>query len=141
MFRNRVIKIGNRLVGDGQRIFLTGEAGVAHGGSMENAKILIKAAADAGCDGVDIFMTVVEEFYYRNPKGTRDLFDEWHHQSFTLPQRSEEHMDYVRIHREIIEALERRDTAALKHCMTRHTENYLEILYGAVPAEEPKTNA
>ncbi len=86
MFRNRVIKIGNRLVGDGQRIFLTGEAGVAHGGSMENAKILIKAAADAGCDGVDIFMTVVEEFYYRNPKGTRDLFDEWHHQSFTLPQ-------------------------------------------------------
>ena len=83
---NRVIKIGNRLVGDGQRIFLTGEIGVAHGGSMENAKILIKAAADAGCDGVDIFMTTVEEFYWRNPKGTRDLFDEWHHQSFTLPQ-------------------------------------------------------
>ncbi len=86
MFRNRVIKIGNRLVGDGQRIFLTGEIGVAHGGSMENAKILIKAAADAGCDGVDMFMTDVQEFYWRNPKGDRDFFKEWPAESFTLPQ-------------------------------------------------------
>ena len=53
----------------------------------------------------------------------------------------EEHSDYVRIHREIIEALEKRDTKELKRCMTRHTENYLEILYGAMAGEAPKADA
>ncbi len=43
--------------------------------------------------------------------------------------------DYVKIHREIVEALEKRDTAELKRVMTMHTENYLAILYEAMDAE------
>ncbi|WP_176011759.1 N-acetylneuraminate synthase family protein [Victivallis sp. Marseille-Q1083] len=83
------IQVGNRLIGPGEPIFLTGEIGVAHGGSFENARRLIHAAAEAGCDGVDIFMTDVEEFYYRNPPGQRDYFREWHDQSFTPKQWKE----------------------------------------------------
>lgn len=87
------IKVGNRLIGAGEPIFLTGEIGVAHGGSMENAKQLIRCAAEAGCDGVDIFMTNVEEFYYRNPRENRDYFAEWNNQSFT-PEQWRELIDY-----------------------------------------------
>ena len=83
------IKVGNRVIGKGEPIFLTGEIGVAHGGNMEDAKLLIRNAAEAGCDGVDIFMTKVEEFYWCNPPGHRDFFAEWHKQSFTFEEWKE----------------------------------------------------
>ena len=43
--------------------------------------------------------------------------------------------DYIKIHREIVEALEKRDTAELKRLMTTHTEKYLEILYETMDGE------
>ena len=48
----RVIKLGNRLVGDGQPAYLIGEIGINHNGSLENAKELIRAAKKAGLDAV-----------------------------------------------------------------------------------------
>ena len=46
------IKIGNREIGDGCPVFCIAEAGMNHGGSLERAKELIKAAADAGADAI-----------------------------------------------------------------------------------------
>ncbi len=46
------VQIGNRLVGDGERVFVIAEIGINHNGSMETAKKLIDGALLAGCDAV-----------------------------------------------------------------------------------------
>ena len=46
------VKIGSRLVGDGEPRFVVAEIGVNHNGSIENARKLIAAASLAGCDAV-----------------------------------------------------------------------------------------
>jgi len=48
----REIKLGNRLVGDGQPTYIIAEIGINHNGSVQVAKDLIKAANDAGVDAV-----------------------------------------------------------------------------------------
>ncbi|MDD5361269.1 MAG: N-acetylneuraminate synthase family protein [Ignavibacteria bacterium] len=52
MEKNRKVKIGNRSVGDGERVYIIGEIGINHNGSLEIAKKLIKGARAAGCDAV-----------------------------------------------------------------------------------------
>ena len=49
---SRTIKIGNRLVGDGMPVYICGEIGINHNGSVDIAKKLIDVAASAGCDAV-----------------------------------------------------------------------------------------
>ncbi len=67
-FKSRIekkIKVGNRTIGAGEAIFLTAEIGSAHMGNIEYAKTLIAAAAEAGCDGCDIFnYSSGENFYF-----------------------------------------------------------------------------
>ncbi|MBI4369975.1 MAG: N-acetylneuraminate synthase family protein [Elusimicrobia bacterium] len=46
------LKIGSRILGDGQSVFLIAEIGVNHNGSMQRAKELIDIAAGAGADAV-----------------------------------------------------------------------------------------
>ena len=46
------IRIGNKLVGEGQRCFIIAEAGVNHNGDVDLAKKLIDVAKDAGADAV-----------------------------------------------------------------------------------------
>jgi len=46
------IKIGKRLIGEGQTCFIIAEAGVNHNGSLELAKKLINMAKNAGADAV-----------------------------------------------------------------------------------------
>lgn len=46
------VKIGDRLVGDGEPCFIIAEAGVNHNGDIELAKRLIDVAKDAGADAV-----------------------------------------------------------------------------------------
>ncbi len=48
----RVIKINDRLVGDGQPVYIVAEIGINHNGNLEIAKGLIDAAKVAGCDAV-----------------------------------------------------------------------------------------
>lgn len=48
----RIIKIGNRLVGDGRQVYIVAEIGINHNGDLEIAKQLIDAAKVAGCDAV-----------------------------------------------------------------------------------------
>jgi N-acetylneuraminate synthase len=49
---NRTIKIGNRLVGNGEPTYIVGEIGINHNGDVEIAKQLISAAKWAGVDAV-----------------------------------------------------------------------------------------
>lgn len=48
----RAVKIGNRLVGDGQPVYIIAEIGINHNGSLDLAKKLIDGALFAGCDAV-----------------------------------------------------------------------------------------
>ena len=46
------IKAGNRFIGDGEPIYIIGEIGINHNGSLELAKKLIDGAVFSGCDAV-----------------------------------------------------------------------------------------
>ena len=45
-------RLGDRLVGPGQPVYITGEIGINHNGELANAFALIDQAAAAGCDAV-----------------------------------------------------------------------------------------
>ncbi|MDI5970164.1 N-acetylneuraminate synthase family protein [Streptomyces sp. SL13] len=44
--------LGDRIVGDGRPVYVTGEIGINHNGDLDNAYKLIDAAVAAGCDAV-----------------------------------------------------------------------------------------
>lgn len=46
------VKIGNRFIGDGESVYVIGEIGINHNGSLEVAKNLITGAKAAGCDAI-----------------------------------------------------------------------------------------
>ena len=46
------VRLGNRLIGDGQPCFVIAEIGINHNGDIDLAKRLIGLAVDAGCDAV-----------------------------------------------------------------------------------------
>ncbi|GLZ78975.1 N-acetylneuraminate synthase [Actinorhabdospora filicis] len=48
----RMRQLGEREVGPGRPVYVTGEIGINHNGDLENAFALIDAAAAAGCDAV-----------------------------------------------------------------------------------------
>ncbi len=50
--RNAIRSIGDRMVGEGQPVYVIAEIGINHNGSLELAKKLIDGAALAGCDAV-----------------------------------------------------------------------------------------
>ncbi|GAB6282309.1 MAG: N-acetylneuraminate synthase family protein [Ignavibacterium sp.] len=49
---NRIIKVGDKLIGENQPVFIIAEIGINHNGSVEIAKKLIEGAKFAGCDAV-----------------------------------------------------------------------------------------
>ncbi|MEO8210236.1 MAG: N-acetylneuraminate synthase family protein, partial [bacterium] len=46
------VKVGERFIGDGEKVYIIAEIGINHNGSVKLAKKLIKCANDAGCDAV-----------------------------------------------------------------------------------------
>lgn len=46
------VKIGNRFIGDGEKVFIIAEIGINHNGSLRTAKKLIKEAFNAGSEAV-----------------------------------------------------------------------------------------
>lgn len=48
----REIKIGNKVIGDGQPAYLIAEIGINHNGSLDTAKEMIMAAQETGADAV-----------------------------------------------------------------------------------------
>jgi N-acetylneuraminate synthase len=57
------VKIGNRVIGEGQPCFIIAEIGINHNGSLDLAKKLIDAAALAGCDAVKFQKRTVDVVY------------------------------------------------------------------------------
>ncbi len=46
------VRVGDRFIGDGEPVFVIGEIGINHNGSLKLAKRLIEGAIFAGCDAV-----------------------------------------------------------------------------------------
>jgi N-acetylneuraminate synthase len=57
------VKIGNRLVGDGQSCYVIAEIGINHNGDLAIAKKLINVAAAANCDAVKFQKRTVDVVY------------------------------------------------------------------------------
>jgi N-acetylneuraminate synthase len=66
---SRTVRIGDRIIGDGQSIFTIAEIGINHNGSLELAKRLVDGAALAGCSAV--------KFQKRTPELCVPR-DQWH---------------------------------------------------------------
>ena len=59
----RTVRIGPKLVGEGQPVFVIAEIGINHNGDVGIAKKLIDAAAFAGCDAVKFQKRTVDVVY------------------------------------------------------------------------------
>jgi N-acetylneuraminate synthase len=59
----RTVKIGNRLVGEGQPCLVVAEIGINHNGDIDLAKRLISVAVAAGCDAVKFQKRSVDVVY------------------------------------------------------------------------------
>ncbi len=62
----RKIRIGDRIIGNGEPTFIIAEAGINHNGKIELAKKLIQEAANAGANALKNQMFEVEEFCSKN---------------------------------------------------------------------------
>ncbi|MBI4333133.1 MAG: N-acetylneuraminate synthase family protein [Chloroflexi bacterium] len=60
------IKLGNRLVGDGQPAFVIAEMAWSHDGSAEKARTIIKATAGAGADAVSVHLTSLKDYMVKD---------------------------------------------------------------------------
>ncbi len=60
---SNTLKIGNRLIGDGEPCFVVAEIGINHNGDLKLANRLIDAAHDAGCDAVKFQKRTIEVVY------------------------------------------------------------------------------
>ena len=57
------VRIGNRLVGEGQRTYIIAEIGINHNGDIDIARRLISVAVAAGCDAVKFQKRTVDIVY------------------------------------------------------------------------------
>ncbi|MCE9576252.1 MAG: N-acetylneuraminate synthase family protein [Deltaproteobacteria bacterium] len=100
------VRIGEKLVGDGQRVFVIAEIGINHNGSLEIAKRMIDGAVLAGCDAV--------KFQKRTPEACVPK-DQWHLERDT-PWGRMTYIDY----RHKIEFGAREYTAIDQYCRERN---------------------
>src|SRR5579872_4491401 len=59
----KTVKIGNKLVGDGQPVYIAAEIGINHNGDLDLAKRLISVAVAAGCDAVKFQKRTIDVVY------------------------------------------------------------------------------
>lgn len=59
----KAVRIGDKLIGDGQPCFVVAEIGINHNGDLDLAKELISMAVAAGCDAVKFQKRTVEVVY------------------------------------------------------------------------------
>lgn len=61
--KTKKIKIADKIVGDGEPVFITAEIGINHNGDIEIAKKLIDMATEVGCDAVKFQKRTVATVY------------------------------------------------------------------------------
>jgi sialic acid synthase SpsE len=108
--------LGDRVVGPGRPVYVTGEIGINHNGDLDNAFALIDAAADAGCDAV--------KFQKRTPEVCTPR-DQWDKERDT-PWGRMTYIDY----RHRVEFDEAAYQAIADHCASR------DIAWFASPWDE-----
>jgi len=59
----KVVKVGNKIIGDGYPCFVIAEIGINHNGSLSLAKQMIDEAVNAGCDAVKFQKRTVDKVY------------------------------------------------------------------------------
>jgi N-acetylneuraminate synthase/N,N'-diacetyllegionaminate synthase len=64
----RKVRIGNRIVGDGENVFVIAEAGVNHNGNLNIAKKLVDVAKDAGADAIKFQVYKTERIVTKDAK-------------------------------------------------------------------------
>ena len=93
------IRMGDRVVGNGQPVFIVAEAGINHNGNIEKAKELIDAAAECGADAVK-FQTHIAEKEMLKTQITADYIGESIYDLIKRMELSREYhlelMDYAR---------------------------------------------
>ena len=57
------VKIGKKLIGDGQPCYVIAEIGINHNGNLDIAKRLISVAVAAGCDAVKFQKRTIDVVY------------------------------------------------------------------------------
>lgn len=62
----RQVKLGNRVIGDGQQAFVIAEMAWSHDGSLEKAKAIIKGTSDAGADAISVHITSLKDCMVKN---------------------------------------------------------------------------
>ena len=72
------VKIGKKLVGDGQPCYVIAEIGINHNGNLDIAKRLISVAVAAGCDAVKFQKRTIDVVYSANWAAPRNPI--WHDQ-------------------------------------------------------------
>jgi N-acetylneuraminate synthase len=60
---NKVVRLGERMVGPGHPCYVIAEIGINHNGSLETAKQLIDVAVESGCDAVKFQKRTVDVVY------------------------------------------------------------------------------
>lgn len=58
----KTVRVGERIIGEGQRCFIAAEIGINHNGDLELARHSVDAAADAGADAVKFQNYRTEDF-------------------------------------------------------------------------------
>ena len=61
--QTKKVKIGNKLIGEGEPVFIIAEIGINHNGDSNIAKQLIDMAVSAGCDAVKFQKRTIEVVY------------------------------------------------------------------------------
>jgi len=61
--QSNMVKIGKKLVGDGQPCYVIAEIGINHNGNLDIAKRLISVAVAAGCDAVKFQKRTIDVVY------------------------------------------------------------------------------
>jgi len=64
----KLIKAGDRIIGDGHPTFIIAEIGMNHNGDMKLAKKIIRAAAKAGCDAAKFQIFTAEKLVTKDAK-------------------------------------------------------------------------
>jgi sialic acid synthase SpsE len=62
----RNVKLGDRVIGDDYPTFIIAEMAWSHDGSVENARKIIKGAADAGADAISLHITSIKDYMVRD---------------------------------------------------------------------------
>jgi len=68
---SKVIHVGSHNVGDGNPCYIVAEIGINHNGDMDNAKLLIDSAVNAGCSAVKFQKRTPELCVPENQKGQK----------------------------------------------------------------------